>query len=229
MRLGLICSSGGSVFAAGIELLRTCGYSPSAFVVTDRFCGVESECERLNIEWTRIEDSTCQGFSRKAASWLIEGKKTNWICLLFSRLVSSELFDRTLCVNIHPSLLPAFSGFGAVSKARESNARFLGATAHFVDESIDSGFIIGQVIAPLSHKEPLSALERISFAQKLYLFLVLWEMAEHRLLDRISKKNFQKSSLDLPMRCWANPALKDQQLAMSFEMFIKNEGIKWDR
>jgi len=42
MRLGLICSSGGAVFTAGIELLRGCGYRPSAVVVTDRHCGVEN-------------------------------------------------------------------------------------------------------------------------------------------------------------------------------------------
>lgn len=227
MRIGLICSSGGAAFTTGIELLRACGYRPSAVVVTDRICGVETACERLGIESKRIEDPTRQGFSIKAATWLIDRNKASWTCLFFSRLVSAELFKRAPCVNIHPSLLPAFAGFGAVRRAWESGSRYLGATAHLVDESTDSGSILGQVIAPIVPGAPLDALERLSFAQKLYLFLVLWEMAEREELVALKDdKNKRAVGTVLP---WSNPSLRDQQLAIAFEKFIEGEGIAWIR
>lgn len=227
MLLGLVCSSGGGVFTAGIELLRGCGYCPSAFVVTDRSCGVETACERLGIEWKRIEDSTRQGFSIQAASWLIDRHKVNWTCLFFTRLVSAELFKRAPCVNIHPSLLPAFPGFGSVRRAWESGSNFLGATAHLTDDSTDAGSILSQVVAPIVDGTPLDALERLSFAQKLYLFLVLWEMAERKeLAASIGKR---KTPIIGPVQSWANPCLRDQRLVIAFEEFIKKESIVWIR
>ena len=47
-------------------------------------------------------------------------------------------------VNIHPSLLPAFSGLDAQHQAFDYGVKVAGCTAHFVDEHLDSGPIILQ-------------------------------------------------------------------------------------
>lgn len=47
-------------------------------------------------------------------------------------------------INFHPALLPQFPGINAIDKAVMENARFLGNTAHFIDEGIDTGPIILQ-------------------------------------------------------------------------------------
>jgi phosphoribosylglycinamide formyltransferase-1 len=47
-------------------------------------------------------------------------------------------------INVHPSLLPAFPGLGAVRQAVDYGARVVGVTVHFVDEGIDTGPIILQ-------------------------------------------------------------------------------------
>ncbi|MEW5788392.1 MAG: formyltransferase family protein [Pseudomonadota bacterium] len=226
-RLGIVCSSGGAVFVAAMDLLRECGYRPVTVVVTDRPCGVENECERLGIEWRRIEDPTREGFSRQAAAWLFDKHQVDWTCLFFSRLVSSDLFARGICLNIHPSILPAFPGFGAVRRTLESGSRFMGATAHLTDESSDAGPILGQVIAPIPHGASVQLLERLSFAQKLYLLLVLWELAEHDALATLIDHDVSASVL--PILSWANPALQDQRLAEAFNKFLRNEGIEWLR
>jgi len=46
----------------------------------------------------------------------------------------------------------------------------LGGYAHLADASTDSGPILSQVVAPIADGTSLDALERLSFAQKLYLF-----------------------------------------------------------
>ena len=47
-------------------------------------------------------------------------------------------------VNIHPALLPSFTGLHAQRQALEHGAKVAGCTVHFVDESLDGGPIILQ-------------------------------------------------------------------------------------
>ncbi len=47
-------------------------------------------------------------------------------------------------VNVHPSLLPAFPGLGAIEQALAYGVRVLGVTVHFVDAGVDTGSVILQ-------------------------------------------------------------------------------------
>jgi phosphoribosylglycinamide formyltransferase 1 len=47
-------------------------------------------------------------------------------------------------INVHPALLPAFPGLGAVEQALAHGVKVFGVTVHFVDEGIDTGPIIAQ-------------------------------------------------------------------------------------
>jgi phosphoribosylglycinamide formyltransferase-1 len=49
-------------------------------------------------------------------------------------------------INFHPSLLPAFPGINAIDQALDYGVKYLGNTAHFIDEGIDTGKIISQTI-----------------------------------------------------------------------------------
>lgn len=47
-------------------------------------------------------------------------------------------------INIHPSLLPAFKGKGAIGQAIAYGVKVMGVTIHYVDSGMDSGKIIAQ-------------------------------------------------------------------------------------
>jgi phosphoribosylglycinamide formyltransferase-1 len=47
-------------------------------------------------------------------------------------------------INVHPALLPAFPGIGAIQQALDYGVKVFGVTVHFVDEGVDTGRIILQ-------------------------------------------------------------------------------------
>lgn len=61
-------------------------------------------------------------------------------------------------INIHPSLIPSFCGKGnhgmnVHTKVYESGVKYTGATTHFVDENIDTGFIILQDVVKVENND----------------------------------------------------------------------------
>ncbi len=223
IRMGLLCSSGGSVAASTIRLLRHSGYVVDAAVVTDRPCGAENVALEMGLRHRRIEYTSRNAFSQAAAAWLYDVCRVDWTCLMFLRLVSAPLFERAPCFNLHPSLLPAFPGFSALQQARQSGSRFFGATAHLVDESVDGGPIIAQVTSPLAPDLDEEAMGRISFAQKVYLLLVLAE----RMIEASEQRQVVRPPALGAGICATNPLLANPVLADAFKTMMQTEGILW--
>ena len=91
----------------------------------------------------------------------LKKREVEWIVLAgFLKILSPELirhYPRHI-VNIHPSLIPAFSGSGfygmrvheAVYRA---GVKWTGATVHFVSEVVDGGAILLQEVVPVLEAE----------------------------------------------------------------------------
>ncbi len=52
-------------------------------------------------------------------------------------------------INIHPSLLPAFTGMNTHQRAIDAGCRFAGATVHQVTTELDVGPILAQAVVPI--------------------------------------------------------------------------------
>jgi formyltetrahydrofolate deformylase len=61
-------------------------------------------------------------------------------------------------INIHHSFLPAFHGAKPYHRAFERGVKLIGATAHYVTETLDDGPIIEQDVARISHRDHLTDL-----------------------------------------------------------------------
>ncbi len=75
-------------------------------------------------------------------------------------------------INVHPSLLPAFPGVGAIDQALDYGVRLIGVTVHFVEEGVDSGPVLLQEAFELPYARDIAAIEAQVHA------------VEHRLLPR---------------------------------------------
>ena len=61
-------------------------------------------------------------------------------------------------INIHHSFLPAFHGAKPYHRAFERGVKLIGATAHYVTETLDDGPIIEQDVTRMSHRDSLGDL-----------------------------------------------------------------------
>jgi phosphoribosylglycinamide formyltransferase-1 len=52
-------------------------------------------------------------------------------------------------INIHPSLLPAFTGLHTHQRALDAGCQFAGATVHRVTAELDHGEILAQAVVPV--------------------------------------------------------------------------------
>ena len=92
-----------------------------------------------------------EAYDRQVVAALQE-KQVDLVCLAGFMRVLSPYFIREFrnrILNIHPALLPAFSGLEAQRQAVEHGVKVSGCTVHFVDEFVDHGPIIKQACVPV--------------------------------------------------------------------------------
>jgi phosphoribosylglycinamide formyltransferase-1 len=88
-----------------------------------------------------------------------------WVCLAgYMRLLSAAFVDRYphRILNIHPALLPAFTGMDAQQQAVDWGVKVSGCTVHLVDAELDHGPIVLQRAVPVHDDDnPISLSARI--------------------------------------------------------------------
>ena len=91
----------------------------------------------------------------------LERREVEWIVLAgFLKILSPEFirhFPRHI-VNIHPSLIPAFSGPGFYGRrvheaVYHAGVKWSGATVHFVSDVVDGGAILMQDVVPVLEED----------------------------------------------------------------------------
>lgn len=85
-------------------------------------------------------------------------------------------------INIHPSLLPAFTGLHTHQRALDAGVRVHGCTVHFVTAELDHGPMIAQAAVPVLESDDARTLGArvLSVEHQLYPMAVRW-FAEGRL------------------------------------------------
>jgi phosphoribosylglycinamide formyltransferase-1 len=80
-----------------------------------------------------------------------QGKPALVVLAGFMRVLTSEFVARYAgrLVNIHPSLLPAFTGLHTHQRALDAGCRVAGATVHMVTAQLDQGPILAQAVVPV--------------------------------------------------------------------------------
>jgi formyltetrahydrofolate deformylase len=94
---------------------------------------------------------------------LLHGRAELLVLARYMQVLSGEFLDRVgmPAINIHHSFLPAFPGADPYGRAHERGVKLIGATAHYVTETLDDGPIIDQDVVRVDHRHSARDLERI--------------------------------------------------------------------
>ncbi|HEX9392388.1 MAG TPA: phosphoribosylglycinamide formyltransferase [Usitatibacteraceae bacterium] len=106
----------------------------------------------------------------------------------FMRILTADFIGQYVnrIINIHPSLLPAFTGLHTHRRAIESGVKIHGTTVHFVTPALDHGPIIIQAAVPVVPDDTEDSLTRRVLQQehRIYPQALAWLAA-----DRVELRN----------------------------------------
>ena len=106
----------------------------------------------------------------------------------FMRILGADFVRRFegRMLNIHPSLLPAFTGLGTHRRAIQAGCKLAGATVHFVTAELDHGPIVVQAAVPVlpGDDEETLAARVIAREHAIYPLAVRWFVEGQLRLDR---------------------------------------------
>ena len=154
MNIVFLSSAGGYTFeyALAAQQLGVIG-GKVIKVITDRACRTEDVAREYGVPHERVK--TYKGQNREEYTQnLLAAIPTNTdlVCISLMKLIGEELLNRfpNRVINTHPSLLPAYKGYGANRKMlTEGKTVFGGCSLHLVDSEMDNGAIIIQSVIPL--------------------------------------------------------------------------------
>jgi phosphoribosylglycinamide formyltransferase 1 len=169
VRLGILLSGRGSNFLAIAESIRA-GRLPGveiAVVVSN----VPDAAGLAKARDLGLPNAVFVSKGRKRAEHdadltaCLQAHHVDLVCLAgYMRLLSPDFIAAfpNRILNIHPSLLPAFTGLEAQEQAFEYGVKIAGCTVHFVDEHLDHGIIVLQRTVPVLESDDAHSLaERI--------------------------------------------------------------------
>lgn len=116
---------------------------------------------------------------------VIDSYAADLVCLAGFMRILTEGFVRRYqgrMLNIHPSLLPAFTGLNTHARALAAGVKLHGCTVHFVTPELDAGPIVAQAAVPVLDDDTPESLGARVLAQehRIYPQAVRW-FAEGRL------------------------------------------------
>lgn len=112
-------------------------------------------------------------------------------------------------INIHPSLLPAYTGLHTHRRALADGVRLHGCTVHFVTPTLDCGPVIAQAAVPVLEQDDEDTLAARVLEQehRLYPLAVRW-FVEGRLVieeGRVRVRGIEVDAMPLPALRWPSP------------------------
>lgn len=155
-RVGILLSGRGSNMVALVRAMQSGDIPAQPVIVLSNRPDAEglARAEALGVP-TEIVDHMAVKPRKEHERRVIEAlreARVDLVCLAgYMRLLTPVFVGafRHRILNIHPSLLPSFTGLDAQRQALAHGVKIAGCTVHFVDEECDHGPIVVQAAVPV--------------------------------------------------------------------------------
>ena len=168
IKLGVLGSTKGTDLQAIINAINSGDLKAQvSVVISDRSKSYILERARLNqipSFFVSAKNKTRSQFDYQITKLLIKEKIELVLLIGFMRILSAEFCQRwhKKIINVHPSLLPKYSGgmdTNVHSEVLRNNDHETGCTIHFVTEEVDSGPILVQKKCSVNKNDTISSLK----------------------------------------------------------------------
>jgi formyltetrahydrofolate deformylase len=144
-----------------------------------------AEFHRIPFQFIPVEQGNKADAERQQLALLREHRIDLVVLARYMQILSADFVARypQRIINVHHSFLPAFSGARPYHRAFERGVKLIGATSHYVTETLDDGPIIEQDVVRISHRDQLEDLiQKGRDLEKMVLSrAVCWHL-DHRIL-----------------------------------------------
>jgi phosphoribosylglycinamide formyltransferase 1 len=173
----ILISGGGSNMAA---IVKTAKNQNWATTLNARVAAVISNrADATGLQWAKEQSISTASLDHKAfdSREAFDQALTQQIDAYHPSLVVLAGFMRILTpsfvahytgrlINIHPSLLPAFTGLHTHQRAIDAGCKFAGATVHQVTAELDVGPILAQAVVPILDTDTAATLAQKVLSQE---------------------------------------------------------------
>lgn len=145
--------------------------------IADRF-GIKFQLFSINRDnKDEVEAAQLELLEREQVDFVVLAR---YMQILGGRLV--QAFPNRI-INIHHAFLPSFPGAKPYHAARERGVKMIGATSHYVTETLDGGPIIEQDVLRVSHRHSVQDLVRFGRdLEKIVLARAIWSHIQHKVI-----------------------------------------------
>ncbi|MFQ5442920.1 MAG: phosphoribosylglycinamide formyltransferase [Thermodesulfobacteriota bacterium] len=173
INIGVLASGRGTNLQAIIDAIEDKRLEGSIKAVISDLSGAKvlERAKRRGIETAVVERggfSTRESFEKELVR-IFRAQGVELVVLAgFMRILGSDFLDAfpMRIINIHPSLLPSFTGLDVQKRALEYGVKFAGCTVHFVDKGMDTGPIIIQAAVPVLDGDTVESLSARILAEE---------------------------------------------------------------
>ncbi|WP_300560860.1 phosphoribosylglycinamide formyltransferase [Companilactobacillus sp.] len=166
MKVAIFASGNGTNFEAlaDSQELKNAGLEIEVLVCDQPNAKVLAKAKQRNIPTfvNRIKDYSDRHAYEQAIVEKLAPLKIEYILLAgYMKVVTSTLLSAypNKIINIHPSLLPKYSGLESIQRAFDAGESETGVTIHYIDSGVDTGPIIRQATVPILKNDTAETLE----------------------------------------------------------------------
>ncbi len=167
LKIGVLASGNGTNFQELINLSEKgeLDIEIKVLITNKKDAGCIKRAENVGIPYKIIigkDPTKKEVFEKEIINTLIQYDVELIVMAGWMKIVTPFFINKfkNKIINIHPSLLPAYKGGSAIKESLLNGSKITGCSVHFVEEEVDSGYLIMQAALSIQNDDNINTLTK---------------------------------------------------------------------